>query len=170
MGLFRRQVDAVLTRVAWRRTVAFDDIEWVPIRTGSRPPAAARNVRVRHLDDYTSTITGLDPNGVPEQEMRNTHRTVYESEMERWSPGRVLEATGYDQADVHWPKYELGPDERVHERGESYTAVFTIGGSGKEHKAKLDEATWRSLEIGGPYRLELGVFGHVHAVARITGE
>lgn len=52
---------------------------------------------------------------------------------------------------------------------ERWLAVFTLGDSGKEHKAKLDEATWRSLEKGASYHLELGIFGHVHSVVPATG-
>ena len=91
---------------------------------------------------------------------------VYEFELERWSPGRVIAEEGSDQSGVRWPEYKLGPNERVHKKSETYTAVFAFGDSGKEHKAKLDEATWRSLEKGSPYHLELDVLGHVRTAAK----
>jgi hypothetical protein len=42
-------------------------------------------------------------------------------------------------------------------------------GGGSILEAHLDEPTWRSLETGMTYRLELNLLGHVHAVSPVTG-
>ena len=169
MGLFRRHADAVVVELTWRRAVEFDDIEWVTVRSQSRPPDTARNVRVHTEQHLESVQVGVNPNGSPENMMESRSQRVYEFELERWSPGRVIAEEGSDQSGVRWPEYELGPNERVHKKSETYTAVFALGDSGKEHEAKLDEATWRSLEKGSPYHLELGMLGHVHTVEPATG-
>src|SRR6266567_1361199 len=169
MGLFRRRADAVVVELTWRRAVELDDIEWVTVRSQSRPPDTARNVRVHSEQRFENVQVGINPNGSPETVMQPRSRTVYEFELERWRRGRVIAEEGTGQPGVRWPEYKLGPNERVHKKSESYTAVFTFGDSGKEHKAKLDEATWQSLEKGSRYHLELGILGHVHSVVPATG-
>jgi hypothetical protein len=88
-------------------------------------------------------------------------RTVYEFEEERWTPSRVIVAHGTGQSGVHWPEYKLGPNEGVSQKYESYMAVFKLVDSGKERTADIDEANWRTMEKGSPYRLELGIFGDI---------
>lgn len=165
MGLFRRHADAVLTELTWRRVVELREIEWVAERSGTRPTVEVRNLRV-HREQYLERDPVADQNGIPESRMAS--RDVYEFEVARWLPGRTIEATGSGQSGVHWPEYKLGPDEEVSGKTETYTAVFKVVDSGKKRKAKLDEATWRSLQNGASYRLELGIFGHVHSVLPAT--
>ena len=169
MGLFRRHADAVVVELTWRRAVELDDIEWVTVRSGSRPPATARNVRVQSEQHFENVQVGINANGTPETMSELRSRTFYEFELERWTRGRVIAEDGTGQSGVRWPEYKLGPNERVHKKSESYTAVFTLGDSGEERKAELDEATWRSLEKGSRYHLEVGIFGHVHSVVPATG-
>jgi hypothetical protein len=153
MGLFRRHADAVVAELTWRRTVELADVEWVTVRSKRRPLSTARNVRV----DY-------------EQDLENDQtRTVYEFEEERWTPGRVIVAEGTGQSGVHWPEYKLGPYERVRLKSDLYVAVFTLAGSGKERKADIDEANWRTMEKGAPYRLKLGILGDIRWMAPATG-
>ena len=102
-------------------------------------------------------------------------RTVWKYEELDWRPGRTVTASGASHADVQWPPYTLEERERTGEQHEKYVAVFEVphGGSGsgepgKTRKAKLDEATWRSLQVGAAYHLEIGVLGGVKAVVPAT--
>jgi hypothetical protein len=169
MALFQRHADAVVVELTWRRVVELDDIEWVTVRSQSPPPDTARNVRVHSEQHFENVQIGINPNGSPENMMESRSRRVYEFELERWRRGRVIAEEGSDQSGVRWPEYKLGPNERVHKKSETYASVFALAGSGEERKAELDEETWRSLEKGSAYHLELGMLGHVHAVRPATG-
>ena len=169
MGLFRRHADAVVAELTWRRTVELADVEWVTVRSARRPLSTARNVQVIHEQEWENVQVGVEQNGVPETRLESRTRTVYEFEEERWTPGRVITADGTGQSDVHWPEYKLGPNEAVRQKSELYLAVFRLVDSGKERRADIDEANWRTREKGSPYRLELGIFGDVHWMVPVNG-
>jgi hypothetical protein len=76
-------------------------------------------------------------------------------------------------ADVRWPEYALGPDQRVSERREAYRAKFSAGGedSEDEYAAELDEATWRTLKAGLRCRLKVGALsGEVKQVIAMAAK
>jgi hypothetical protein len=54
----------------------------------------------------------------------------------------------------------LEPDQRISERRETYHARFSAGADGgaDEYMTELDEATWRTLEVGLRCRLKVGAF------------
>ena len=155
MGLFRRHADAVVAELTWRRTVQIANVEWVPVRSTSPPPPTARNVRA------TYEQVGVD--------VQDGSRKVYVFEDQQWTPVRVLAAEGTGQSGVHWPEHELGLSEAVGKRSEWYLAVFKLVDSGKELKADIDEANWRTMEKGSRYRLKLGIFGDIRWMAPATG-
>jgi hypothetical protein len=169
MGLFRRHADAVVAELTWRRTVQIANVEWVPVRSTSPPPPTARNVRATYEQVWVDVQDGVDSNGMPGTSRELRSRKVYVFEDQQWTPVRVLAAEGTGQSGVHWPEYELGLSEAVGKRSEWYLAVFKLVDSGKELKADIDEANWRTMEKGSRYRLKLGIFGDIRWMAPATG-
>lgn len=63
---------------------------------------------------------------------------------------------------VRWPEYTLEPEQRISERRETYHARFSVDadadGGEREYVTELDEATWRTLEVGLKCRLKVSGF------------
>jgi hypothetical protein len=179
MALFHRHPDAVLISVSWKRSIDMEQQEWGEKKSEARQlpfdDVELRNER-QEKETYWETVyeweTVTDSDGShTERVARKERRTrmVWKWEQLDWCPGRTVEASGDSQDDVEWPSYTLADRERAGEQHEEYAAVFeTSRGSGKHgktHEGSLDEATWRSLEIGALYHIELGLLGGVKSVA-----
>ena len=85
-------------------------------------------------------------------------RSWFEYEKLCWHKDRSFSAKGDDPAGVRWAESALGPDQRISERREAYRAKFSAGGADCEGEdaAELDEATWRTLQVGLRCRLGIG--------------
>jgi hypothetical protein len=161
MSMFARHVGARVTALTWRRTVVIEQGFWEFRRTSWKPHGDhIRNLVTKH--DKTPDIVGgrgsrrpaWDPNAGHAHEVMAEH-TYFEYEELVWRKHRSLTAKGDGPADLHWPEYTLGPDQRVSERRESYRATFAA--DEYEYKAELDEATWRSLKrVGRKCELKVG--------------
>ncbi len=177
MPLFgRRPVDAVVTGVAWSRVVRLERQEWVAKRSSWTPSDDVRNVK-KHTESYLATVTDTQPgmpdaNGIPGPPTTTTRmeprvRIYYTYEQLEWHKGAELKAWGTGQDGVTWPKYELGPRERVRDKEETYTATFAAGD--KTYEAELPEREWRALEPGVSCRLTRGLFGGVKTATPTVG-
>lgn len=163
MSVFGRQVEARVTSLAWRRTVVVEQGFWEFRRTSWKPHGdGVRNVQALH-DTQPDIVGGsrssrrpsMAPSRNPAREVLAEH-TYFEYEERVWRKHRSLTAKGDSPADLHWPEYELGPDQRIAERRESYRATFAAK-DGDEFTADLDEQTWRSLKrVGRLVRLKVG--------------
>ncbi|HEY2270989.1 MAG TPA: hypothetical protein VGI96_50835 [Streptosporangiaceae bacterium] len=95
-----------------------------------------------------------------------TKHTYFEYEEFEWHKYRSFSAKGDGTADVRWPEYALEPDQRISERRETYHARFSVDadadadadGGEREFVTELDEATWRTLEVGLKCRLKVSGF------------
>ncbi len=85
-----------------------------------------------------------------------SEHTHFEYEEFEWHKYRSFSAKGDTYADVHWPEYILEPDQRISERRDTYHAKFSANAS-DEYLTELDEATWRTLNVGKRYRLTMGL-------------
>ena len=164
MGVFSRDVDAVVTALSWRRTVVVEQGRWQSRRTDWKPHGdGVRNIRtVQVVEPDLIFDTHTDRRGGSARqsgshEVMDKH-TYFEYEEFRWSKYRSFSAQGDGPADVHWPEYALGADQRVSERRAAYRAKFSVGGedSEDEYTAELDEATWQTLKVGLRCRLKVG--------------
>ena len=154
MALFHRhkQVDAVLTAVAWRRSTTLQHADWRPESSDTKP----------HGDNVRNVHWGGQ--GVGDEPWKYEER--------HWREGRVVETSGDSQEGVHWAEFSLWPEERVHRQTESYTATFSavddsVPEDEKTIQAELHEDVWRTLSVGTTYRLELNVLGHVRHVVPV---
>jgi hypothetical protein len=99
--------------------------------------------------------------------------TYFEYEELQWHKYRSFSAQGDGPADVRWPGYALGPDQRISERREAYRAKFSAGGedSEDEYTVELEEAKWQALKVGLRCRLKVGALsGEVKQVIPMTAE
>jgi hypothetical protein len=153
--VFSRHVDAVVVELSWKRTVVIEKGHWEPRDTDWKP--WGHNVRnvVRVVGDKWVWVREGDSKYQVDQ--KRTHFTYEEFVWHRY-PCTVA---GYGTAGVRWPRYILGPDQRVGGRAESYYAKFSVGGDGDEveYVTELDKATWQTLEVGMRCRLKLGASG-----------
>jgi hypothetical protein len=163
-SVFSRQVDVVVTALSWRRTVVIEQGRWQSRRTDWKPHGdGVRNIRtVRVVEPDLIFDTHTDRRGGSARqsgshEVMDKH-TYFEYEEFGWHKHRSFSAQGDSPADVRWPEYDLGPDQRVSERREAYRAKFSAAGddSEDEYAAELDEATWRTLKAGLRCRLKVG--------------
>ncbi|HEY3877188.1 MAG TPA: hypothetical protein VGM12_01180 [Trebonia sp.] len=163
--MFSRQVDVVVTAVSWRRTVVIEQGRWQSRRTDWKPRGdGVRNVRTVRVtepeiifDTHTNRKVG-GPRQSGSHEVMDKH-TYFEYEEFSWHKYRSFSAQGDGPADVRWPDYPLGADQRISERREVYRAKFSaVAGadSEDEYVAELDEATWRTLRAGLRCRLTVG--------------
>jgi hypothetical protein len=166
MSVFARYVDATVIALTWRRTVVIEQGRWESRRTAWKPHGD--NVRNLH------TVQSMEPDIVIEATMRRagasmpksksdeviTKHTDFEYEEFEWHKYRSFSATGDSPADVRWPEHTLEADQRISERRETYHAKFAVdvAGGDDEYTTELDEATWRTLEVGLRCRLKLGAF------------
>jgi hypothetical protein len=165
MGIFSRRVDAVVVALSWKRTVVIEQGRWESRRTTWKPHGDnVRNVRTVQATE-PDTVFDLDAsaaNGdIPLTKARAVlaKHTYFEYEEFGWHRYRSFSARGEGPADVGWPAYTLGPDQRVSEQREAYRAKFSAGaGGGAEYVTELDEATWRTLDVGTRCRLTVGAF------------
>lgn len=166
MALFHRHAEAVLTSVSWERSIDVEQEEWEQRKSHVQPRPGDGIRNVRHVQEtHWADRPGVPAGGIPQQVLET--RTVWRYEERDSWPSRTVRASGTSQADVHWPSYTLMDDECVEARHAVYVAVFEEPqgeGPGKTRKAELDEATWRTLEVGASYHLELGPLGGVKAV------
>jgi hypothetical protein len=172
MSVFGRQVEARVTSLAWRRTVVVEQGFWEFRRTSWKP----RGGNVRNIETIHSTepdIVGggrnperptMAPSRNPAHEVLANH-TYYEYQELVWRKHRSLSAKGDSPADLHWPEYTLGPDQRIAQRRESYRATFATKNTNDELTAELDEQTWRSLKrVGRLVRLRVSLNDEVKHV------
>jgi hypothetical protein len=164
MSVFSRHIDAVVTALSWKRTVVVEQGRWESRRTAWKPHGDnVRNLRtVRTVEPDIvgggSTLRprpGLPPSRAHEVMAEHTH---FEYEEFGWHRYRSFHAEGDDPAGVRWPDYTPQADQRITERRETYRAKFSAGGGdgGQDYRAELDEATWRTLKVGGRCRLKVG--------------
>jgi hypothetical protein len=172
MSVFGRQVEARVTALAWRRTLVVEQGFWEFRRTSWKPHGGnVRNVQTRHSTDPDIVGGRRGSGGRPGPSLNAAHEvmaehTYFEYEELVWRKHRSLTAKGDGTADLHWPEFELGPDQRISERRESYRATFAAK-DGDEFTAELDEQTWRSLKrVGRHVNLKLG--GLTHEVKHVT--
>jgi len=178
MSLFSRRIDAVVVALSWMRTVVIEQGHWESRRTAWKP----RGVTVRNI----RTVQCIEPDIVFDADVSRSDGEVpgsksravmakhvyFEYEELRWHRYRSFSAKGDSPADVRWPEYALGPDQRISERREAYRAKFSAGADGgeDEHVTELDEATWRTLEVGIRCRLTVGAFSdEVKQVTPVLG-
>ena len=172
MPLFgKRPVQAQVTGVAWSRVVQLERQEWVAKRSSWVPSDGVRNVE-KHTESYVATVTHTTPgspgaNGMPGPPTTSTRieprvRVYYTFEALEWHKGATLRAAGTSQDSVAWPEYELGPNDRVRDKKESYSATFSVGD--KSYQTTLPEQEWRALPPGVSCQLTLGLFGGVKKV------
>ncbi len=121
----------VVTALSWRRTVVIEQGRWQSRRTDWKPHGdGVRNVRtVRVVEPDLIFDTHTDrrragPRQSGSREVMEKH-TYFEYEEFRWHKYRSFSAQGDGPADVHWPEYVLGPDQRISERREAYRAKFS---------------------------------------------
>lgn len=154
----------MVTALNWRRTVVIEQGRWQFRRTDWKPRGdGVRNIRTVRVvepdlifDTHTDRRGGSTrQSGSHEVMEKHTH---FEYEEFRWHKYRSLSAQGDGPADVRWPEYAVGPDQRISERREAYRAKFSEGGedSEDEYAAELDEVTWRTLKVGLRCRLKVG--------------
>jgi hypothetical protein len=167
MGVFSGRVDAVVVALSWRRTVVVEQGRWESRRTAWKPHGKdVRNLKTVHKveADLVFNVHDHSPNrgmGVQprtrSREVMEKH-TYFEYEEFSWHRYRSFSARGEDTADVRWPEYDLGPDQRISERREAYRAKFSAGAAddGDGYTAELDQATWQALKAGMRCRLRLG--------------
>ncbi len=164
--MFSRHVDAAVAALSWKRTVVIEQGRWESRSTAWKPHGDnVRNLR---------TVQDVEPDIVVEGNLRRagasmpksrthefmTKHTHFEYEEFAWHKYRSFSAKGDSPADVRWPEYTLGPDQRISERRETYHAKFSAGADGgeDEYMTELDETTWRTLEVGLRCRLKVGAF------------
>jgi len=177
--VFSGHVDVVVTALSWRRTVVIEQGRWQFRRTDWRPHGdAVRNIRtVRAVEPGLIFDTHTDRAGggarrSGSHEVMEKH-TYFEYEEFQWHKYRSFSAQGDGTADVRWPEYALGPDQRISEQREVYRAKFSVGGedSEDEYAAELDEPTWRTLKVGLPCRLKVGALtGEVKQVIPVAAK
>jgi hypothetical protein len=166
MDVFSRHVDAAVVALSWKRTVVIEQGRWVSRSTSWKPHGD--NVRnLRTVQDVEPDIV-FDGNlrragaSMPPSKSREvmTKHTRFEYEELEWHMYRSFSAAGNSPADVRWPDYNLEPDQRISERRETYRAKFSVDADGGEDEfmTELDEATWRTLEVGLRCRLTVGAF------------
>jgi hypothetical protein len=165
--VFSRRVDAVVVALSWKRTVVIEQERWESRNTDWKP--YGDNVRnLRTVQDAVAAEVFLwnhggaaDP-GPSKSHVVTTKHTHFEYEELGWHKYRSFSARGDSPADVRWPEYTLEPDQRISERRETYHAKFSADadGSGDEYLAELDEATWRTLEVGQRCRLKVDASKH----------
>ena len=74
------------------------------------------------------------------------YATKYYYTIWRWTPTRVVTASGTDQ-NAAWPEPELGEQERAGDRSEEY--CFTVQDpKGQSTTYRLAESDWRNLSVG----------------------
>lgn len=180
--MFSRPVDVVVTALNWRRTVVIGQGRWQSRRTDWKPHGeGVRNIRtVRVVEPDLIFDTHTDRRGGSARrsgshEVMETH-TYFEYEELRWHKYRSFSAQGEGPADVHWPEYALGPDQRISERREWYRAKFSVDGEDSEDRedgyaAELDETTWQTLKVGLRCRLKVGALsGEVKRVIPLAAK
>ena len=155
----------MVTALSWRRTVVIEQGRWQSRRTDWKPHGDGvrniRTVRVVEPDLIFDTHTDRKVGGARQSgshEVMDKH-TYFEFEEFRWHKYRSFSAQGDGPADVRWPEYTLGPDQRISERREAYRAKFSVAGEDSEedeYTAELDETTWRTLKVGLRCRLKVG--------------
>jgi hypothetical protein len=173
MSLFSRRIDVVVVTLSWKRTVVIEQGRWKSRRTAWKPHGGnVRNINTVHnteLDIVFDSWLNQPDGDTPRSESRAVmaKHTYFEYEELEWRRYRSFSAEGDGPADVRWPEYALGPDQRESERRETYRAAFAAGADGgDEYVTELDEATWRTLEAGLRCRLTVGAFSS--EVKRVT--
>jgi hypothetical protein len=165
MGVFSGHVDAVVVALSWTRHVVVEQGRWESRRTAWKPHGKdVRNLKaVQKVEaDLTFTVHDHTPNMGAQPRTRSREvmekHTYFEYEEFSWHKYRSFSARGEGPAGVHWPDYDLGPDQRVSEQREAYRAKFSSGGDddGDEYTVELDQATWQTLKVGQRCRLRLG--------------
>jgi hypothetical protein len=178
MSLFSRRVDVVVVALSWNRTVVIEQGRWRSRRTSWKPHGNnVRNLRVTHeteVDTLSNKSRGGSSMNAPWGESSTVvaKNTYFEYEELEWRKYRSFSARGEGQADVRWPEYALGPDQRISERREAYRATFatSAGDGADEYVTELDEATWRTLEKGLKCRLTMSAFSdEVKQVTPVLG-
>jgi hypothetical protein len=164
MSVFSRHVDAVVVALSWKRTVVIEQGRWESRSTSWKPHGDnVRNLRtVQHMepDIVGGRSRGQDVARLPKNrsyEVMSEH-THFEYEEFDWHKYRSYSARGDSPADVHWPEHTLEPEQRISERRETYHAKFSADADGgaDEYMTELDEATWRTLEVGLRCRPKVG--------------
>lgn len=161
MSVFSRHVDGVVAALSWRRTVVVEQGIWEPRRSEWKPHGDnVRSVRTVYDQELREVLDPRAPGagavlGPPPKELKTIR--AYEYEELSWHKYRSFHASGDSTADVRWPEYTLGPDQRVSERRETYRAKFSVDTDGEaEYRTELDQATWRTLKLGLRCRLKVG--------------
>jgi hypothetical protein len=166
MNVFSRSVDAAVVALSWKRTVVIEQGRWESRRTAWKPHGDnVRNLRTVHDEEPDIVGGGRFSQAGASMPQSKAHEvmakhTYFEYEEFEWRKHRSFSAKGDSPADVRWPEYTLEPDQRISERRETYHAKFSVDADGgeDEHLTELDEATWRTLEVGLRYRLKMGAF------------
>jgi hypothetical protein len=170
--VFSRRMAVVVVALTWKRTVVIEQGRWESRRTAWKPSGGnLRNVRKvgeTELDVAFDKSRGADNIPWSESSPVLAKHTYFEYEEFEWRRYRSFSATGDGPAYVCWPEYVLTPDQRVSERREAYRAKFSAGADGNddEYVTELDEATWRTLQVGTRCRLTVGAFSD--EVKRVT--
>jgi hypothetical protein len=171
MGMFSRHIEAVVVALSWKRTVVIEQGRWESRRTAWKPyGGTVRNLRTAQdtaLDIvFNNNSTGEGAYGAESRPVVAKH-TYYEYEEFEWHRYRSFSAKGDGPAGVRLPECAPGPDQRIGERRESYRAKFSADA---EYVTELDEATWRTLEVGLRCRLTVSAFsGDVKQVTPVPG-
>jgi hypothetical protein len=182
MGVFSRQVDAVVTALSWSRTITVEQGRWEHRRTPWKPTRdqTVRDVRTVHVTEAdvvgqqggagrpwgTEGVGGVDRHS---REVFERH-TYFEYEELRWHKYRSFTVRGDGPASLRWPEPGLTPGQRVSARREAYRATFAPGpDGGDEFTAEIGEQAFRDLAVGRRCRLKLGALnGDVRQVTALV--
>ncbi len=167
----------MVAALSWRRTVVVEQGRWQSRRSDWKPHGdAVRNVQAVAkvepslvFDTHTNQRAG-GARRSGSREVMEKH-TYFEYEEFHWRKYRSFSVQGDGPADVRWPEYTLGPDQRISEQREVYRVRFSAGGADREgeYGTELDQATWRTLKVGLRCRLKVGALsGEVKQVIPTT--
>jgi hypothetical protein len=177
--VFARHVDAAVVALSWSRTLVVEQGRWHSRRTAWRPHGGnVRNLRAVEVTEADIVAPGEFRKAGASMPRTKSHEvlekhTYFEYEEFEWHKYRSFSARGDAVADVRWPEHTLEPDQRISERRETYHAKFSAGADDgeREYLAELDEATWRTLEVGLKCRLKVGAISDdVKEVTPVPGK
>ncbi|MBP7842782.1 hypothetical protein KA017_02140 [Candidatus Woesebacteria bacterium] len=117
----------------------FEDIEC------SRPVYTTQH----HTETYQEPVYRDEPR----------YQTWYTYEIEKWVNARTEKSSGASH-EVYWPEYNIGSNERVGVKTESYNVQF-VDEEGETYSETLSYDEWMTFERGATYQAEVNAFGQI---------
>jgi len=178
---YSKQVNAEVTGLTWTRVVELEEFrqvrdeaweEDVPRdaygvschreQRGTRKVAAGSHEECTDVDKGDGSFerqcrTVTDYRDEPVYDDRCTYT------VDRWVPGRSVEASGSEASSLAWPQFSLAGGtygkERERGRREVYTIVFRDA-DGEEHSCDVTEqSVWEQYAVGVEVAVEVGLTG-----------